>query len=119
MQPHVIRSKVANITALMSSPLRRLRFAGWIEGCTLIALLLVAVPLRHFAGFAAATKIMGPVHGLAFIVYIVTLIDAVSGGGWTRKEAVRAGLAALFPFGAFLNDRVVAVKIIQQEAVNR
>jgi integral membrane protein len=102
--------------AFLSSPLRRLRLAGLLEGCTLLALVLIAVPLRHVFDVPIATKIMGPVHGLAFIVYVVTLIDAISGGGWSVREAVRAGLVALIPFGTFVNDRAIAEKI-KSEAV--
>jgi integral membrane protein len=97
--------------AFLSSPLRRLRLAGLLEGCTLLALLSIAVPLRHIFGVPAASKVMGPVHGLVFMVYLVALIDCIAGGGWTRREAVRAALAALIPFGTFVNDRAIAEKI--------
>jgi integral membrane protein len=102
----------------LSSPLQRLRLMGRIEGCTLLLLLLIAVPLRHVAGFLIATTIMGPVHGLAFVLYAVTLIDAVSGGGWSRKEAIRAGFVAFVPFGTLINDRTIAVMIAREGAAS-
>ena len=50
--------------------LRRMRVVSLIEGSTLLLLLLVAVPLKHLAGIFVATRIMGPVHGLAFLAYM-------------------------------------------------
>lgn len=85
--------------------LHRLRLVGLLEGVTLLLLLLVAVPLKHAAGLPQAVSVIGPIHGLVFILYAVTLIEAISAGGWTRRAAVLAVLACLLPFGTFLNDR--------------
>lgn len=84
--------------------IRRLRFASFVEASTLLALLLVAVPLKHVLGYAIATRIMGPVHGAAFVGYAWCAIATVSGGGdWTRRELARLIVAAFIPFGGFAN----------------
>jgi integral membrane protein len=88
--------------------LDRMRLASVVEGTTLLVLLGVAVPLKHLAGVSAATAVMGPVHGLAFVFYVWTVVQTVSGGGWTRSEALRLGVAALVPFGGFVNERSLA-----------
>ncbi|MGJ4904277.1 DUF3817 domain-containing protein [Bradyrhizobium sp. HKCCYLRH2060] len=90
------------------SLLKRMRAVSLVEGSTLLLLVLVAVPLKHFAGFAVATRIMGPVHGLAFMGYIWMLIQLAAGGGWSRTEIVRMTMAAFVPFGGFVNARVLA-----------
>lgn len=95
----------------LSSPLHRLRLLGRLEGLTLLILLLIAVPLRHAGGLPIATKIMGPIHGLIFVLYVAALIDTISGGGWTKREAFRAALAALLPFGTLANDSMIRAKI--------
>jgi integral membrane protein len=46
---------------------------------------------------------MGPVHGLAFVAYMWTLIATVTGGGWSRGEIIRLTVAAFIPFGGFAN----------------
>lgn len=48
------------------------------EGTTLLLLVLVAVPIKYLAGFPIATRIVGPVHGIAFLFYIWTLRVTVS-----------------------------------------
>ena len=100
----------------LSKPLSRLRFIGLLEGCTLVLLVAIAVPLRHLAGYPIATRIMGPVHGLVFILYLVTLIDCISAGAWTSREIARGAIACLIPFGTFLNDGLIKRKIEQAEA---
>jgi integral membrane protein len=85
--------------------LRRMRVASVAEGCTL--LVLVAVPLKHLGGHPIATAIMGPVHGMAFLLYVWMLIQTVSGAAFPRRDVVRMVLAAFVPFGAFLNERIL------------
>ena len=83
--------------------IRRLEAASLVEGSTLILLLFVAVPLKHLGGWPAASSVLGPVHGLAFLFYVWTAIETASGGGWTRREVARLLLVALVPFGGFAN----------------
>jgi integral membrane protein len=96
--------------------LRRMRIVSLIEGSTLLLLLLVAVPLKHLAGIFVATRIMGPVHGLAFLAYTWMLIQTVSGGGWSRSQTLRLVIAALIPCGAFINERALARRQAMLEA---
>ena len=90
------------------SLLRRMRAISLIEGTTLLLLVLVAVPLKHVAGLPMATRIMGPIHGLAFLTYVWMLLQLLSGGGWSRAETARLVIAALIPCGTFINERALA-----------
>lgn len=83
--------------------IRSLRRVSILEGLTLLALVLVAVPAKHIFGYPVATKIMGPVHGVVFVAYAWTLIATVAGGGWRRGEIARLVVAAFVPFGAWAN----------------
>lgn len=90
------------------SQLRKMRAVSLLEGTTLLLLIGVAVPLKHLAGYPIATRVMGPVHGIAFVLYVWMLIQTVSIGGWSRGATARMVLAAFIPFGAFLNERALA-----------
>jgi integral membrane protein len=94
--------------AELRNQLRWMRVVSLLEGSTLVVLLLVAVPLKHLAGFPIATAIIGPIHGMAFLLYVWMLIQTVSGGGWSRAEIARMMAAAFIPFGAFFNERTLA-----------
>ena len=85
-----------------------MRAVSLLEGTTLLLLLGVAVPMKHLAGIPIATAIMGPIHGIAFVLYVWMLIQTISIGGWTRAAAARMVLAGLIPFSAFVNERALA-----------
>jgi integral membrane protein len=90
--------------------LRRMRQVSLVEGSTLIVLIFIAVPLKHLGGYPLATAIMGPIHGIAFVVYVWMLIQTVVSGEWSRVEILRLMIAAIVPFGAFFNERALREK---------
>ncbi|MFC4314354.1 DUF3817 domain-containing protein [Steroidobacter flavus] len=79
--------------------LDHLRLAALFEGATLLALLTVAVPLKHLAGLPLAVSIAGPVHGLAFLVYLWLTINIAAGAEWSTRDLGRLLGAAFVPFG--------------------
>lgn len=83
--------------------LKRLRMGSPFEGTTLVVLVCVAVPLKHAFGVPQATAIVGPIHGLAFVIYMGLAIDVLGDRTWSRAEAARLIGAAFVPFGAFFN----------------
>jgi integral membrane protein len=88
---------------LERAQLRNLQMVSLLEASTLVILLFVAVPLKHLAGLPLATAIVGPLHGIAFLLYLWTTLETVAGGGWTRSEIARLVLSAFVPFGGFAN----------------
>lgn len=101
-----IKSRI--ITNWRDDPIARLRLIGRIEGTTLIALLFIAVPLKHVFDQPELVSILGPIHGFTFVAYVVAVIDTVSGGNFTVRETMRLLFIAFVPFGPFLNDRFLA-----------
>ncbi|HEY0210531.1 DUF3817 domain-containing protein [Acerihabitans sp.] len=83
--------------------LRRLHLASVVEGCTLVILTGIAVPLKHLAGLPQVSAIMGPIHGLAFLFYAWMVINTASGGMWRKAQVARLLLLAFIPFGTFFN----------------
>ena len=82
----------------------RLRLAGITEGISFLLLLLVAMPLKYFAGLPEAVKIVGWIHGLLFILYIIALINVRFSLRWSFMRMLVAFIAALIPLGTFLMD---------------
>lgn len=87
--------------------LKQLRIIALIEGTTLILLLLVAMPLKYKFGMPEAVSIMGPLHGIAFIVYIGALMTALSSSLINSLKLVIGTIAAFIPFGTFLFERLM------------
>ena len=80
-------------------PLALLRVACLGEAATLLALLMVAVPLKHLAGYTLAVSVMGPVHGFAFLAFGWVVVKTVGTGDITWHQAGKLVLAACIPFG--------------------
>lgn len=59
-----------NKAEIAQQSLRHLRLAGLIEGCTLVALVCIAGPLKHLAGIPVVSALLGPMHGIAFVAYV-------------------------------------------------
>lgn len=87
--------------------LRRMRLVSVVEGSTLMIMVFVAVPIKHLGGHAIATTIMGPVHGIAFLLYVWMLIQTLSAAHFSRRDVVRMVVAAFIPFGAVFNERAL------------
>lgn len=103
----------------LSTPMGRLRLLSRIEGTTLILLVGLAVPLKYFASFPEGVKLMGPVHGAAFIAYLMGLAEATAAGGWRPREVLRTALLTIIPFGPFFNDRFLAAKALAIDSEQR
>ena len=86
----------------------RLRLAVALEGATLIALVLVASPLKRFADIPFATQIMGPAHGLGFLFFLYVLVEAIAAGTIGGRAALRLVFGAMVPFGGVVNERWLA-----------
>ncbi len=91
--------------------LKRLRLAGAVEGTTLLLLVFGAVPLKYLAGWPTGTSVMGPIHGVTFLFYVITLIEVASASLLSRQETLRTFAACLVPFGPFLNDGLLRRKL--------
>ena len=96
--------------SLERAQLRRLEVASAAEAVTLLALVGVAVPLKHLAGYADAVHVMGPIHGLVFLAFVWIAVQTVAGGGWSAAEAIRLFVGTLVPFGGFVNLPFLARK---------
>jgi integral membrane protein len=90
---------------MLGSPIGRLRAVGMAEGLSFLLLLGVAMPLKYFAGMPLAVRIVGSVHGLLFLVFLVVLGQAAAAARWPLKTTLLVFVAALVPFGPFLVDR--------------
>jgi len=86
-------------------PGRTLRRLAIAEAATLIALLFVAVPLKHLAGLPESTRLMGALHGLIFLAFCWAVVRARAEGLLNGKDMVRLVVGACIPFGGIVNER--------------
>lgn len=74
-----------------------------MEGVSFI-LLLMAMPLKYLYGHPEYVKVIGWIHGLLFILYVLALVNVKMSNGWSILKSVIAFLASLLPFGTFILD---------------
>jgi integral membrane protein len=96
---------------LLRTPIRRLRVIAFIEGISFLLLLGIAMPLKYFAGLPAAVQIVGWIHGILFVLYLLAVGEVTIKHRWSLMMAAIALLASLIPFGTFLLD----ARLRQQE----
>lgn len=86
------------------SILKSLRKLGLAEGVSWLLLLGLAMPLKYLAGEPLPVKIVGWIHGLLFIAYIIQLYRVHSAYRWPLSKTVLGCLAAFLPFGTWIFD---------------
>ncbi len=85
--------------------LRWLEWLAALEATTLVLLVCVAVPLNHLFGWPLGSRVLGPIHGMAFLAFMWKALQTVVGGGWHQRDSLRLFIAAFVPFGGFFNIR--------------
>lgn len=94
----------------MISAFRKLSLA---EGCSLLVLLLVAMPLKYFFGFPLAVKTVGWLHGILFMLYIAMLLVLQIRYRWSLQFFAGAFIASFIPFGTFVLDKYLKEKEVK------
>ncbi len=79
-----------------------LRWAALFEGSSLLLLLFVAMPLKYYAELTLGVKIIGPIHGILFLSFIVLLLLHAVKRDLSLIETVIGMAASLVPFGTFI-----------------
>jgi integral membrane protein len=88
----------------MSASIDRLRRIGFAEGVSFLVLLGVAMPLKYAMDMPLAVKIVGWLHGLLFILFVLALAKVHRDHNWSLGQSAFAFVMALVPFGTFVLD---------------
>jgi len=78
------------------------RFMAMLEGSSLLILVFIGLPLKYHFGVVEAVKIIGPIHGTLFLIFVVSLISYAAKGNLSWPKTLLGLLAAFIPFGSFI-----------------
>ena len=78
-----------------------LRIAALVEATTLLVMLVAMIGRRAFDG-PDIGSVIGPIHGLAFLTYVVMVVFARADNGWTLWRTIGLIVAAIVPFGGYV-----------------
>jgi integral membrane protein len=97
---------------LISTQTGRLRIIAILEGISLLILVFIAMPLKYMFNNESGTRIMGPVHGALFLLFIFNTLSVGVAQGWKfRTTTWKVLLACVIPFGTFYIDKHILQKI--------
>lgn len=97
---------------LLKTKIGRLRIIGFLEGISLLVLLCIAVPMKYYFGNPSLTKIMGPIHGTIFLLFLFNTLSVGVEQNWKFKTTTwKVILACFIPFGTFYIDHKILSKL--------
>ena len=91
----------------MTAALMRFRVVAYIVGVLLLLLVFVAMPMRYIGDDPTLVKLIGPVHGFAYMVYLVVAFDLAVRAKWTFGRTALVLLAGTIPVMSFVAERKV------------
>jgi integral membrane protein len=84
------------------------RSIATLEGISFLILLFIAMPLKYWANMPGAVRIVGSLHGILFVAFVVLLYLIREKENWSIVKTLGAFVASLIPFGTFWLDKKMA-----------
>ena len=82
-----------------------MRLVGKLEGISYLLLFLVSMPLKYLYDIHGPNRVIGMIHGVLFIWYVLLLYWVADEKKWNSKIIFLGLLAAILPFGTFVADK--------------
>lgn len=98
--------------AVPTSLTRLFRITALAEATSFLAL-LVATYVKYAHDEPAGVQVLGPLHGLLFIGYVVLALNLAPRAGWTARTTLWVLVGAVLPFGGFVVDRWLARRPVE------
>src|ERR1700728_5167920 len=89
----------------MNGAILRYRIMACTVGVGLIILVFVGVPLQYAAHSPGVVKVVGPIHGAFYIVYLLAAADLARRARFGLLQLVAMVAAGFVPLGAFIVAR--------------
>ena len=96
----------------LTSNVSRLRIVAFLEGLSLIVLVFIAVPIKYLYHEPSLTKIIGPIHGGLFLLFLFNTLSVAVERKWKFSQTTwKLVVACFIPFGTFYIDRTILRKL--------
>ncbi|NEK60345.1 DUF3817 domain-containing protein [Geodermatophilus sabuli] len=115
--PRLPRALARRVGQGVPAALTRYRVMAWVVGVLLIALILVAVPLKYAAGLDQPVAVIGTAHGWLYFIFFLTACDLAVRARWTLRGTVLVLLAGTVPILSFVAERIATRKTRAGERV--
>lgn len=78
----------------------KFRIVALLEAVSFIALLAATIFHRVFDGSDAGISVLGPIHGILFLAYVLLALLIREEQGWTAGQTILVLVLSALPFGA-------------------
>jgi len=95
----------------IAAALQRYRVMANVVGVLLIALVVIAVPLKYMADMPTPVTILGTAHGWLYALFFLSAVDLGLRAKWSLKGAIATVVAGTIPFLSFAAERTVTRKM--------
>jgi integral membrane protein len=99
------------IVPAIRAALLRYRVVAYVVGVGLVVLVCIGVPLKYLADDPAVVKVVGPLHGALFIVYLLVTADLAWRCRWSLVRTGLVMVAGTVPFMSFVAERLVTRRL--------
>jgi integral membrane protein len=89
---------------MVAKAVGRLRVISLLEGVSFLILLTCSV-IKRTADNATGVHIMGPVHAVFFILYVILALDVRGKLNWDGATTAKVLVASAIPFAPFFVER--------------
>ena len=97
---------------LFKTNIGRLRIIAFLEGISLLLLVFIAVPLKYYWHNPSVVKILGPIHGALFLLFVFNTLSVGVEQKWQFKTTTwKVLIACIIPFGTFYIDRKILGRV--------
>ena len=103
--------------AAIAAALQRYRVMANVVGVLLIALIVIAVPMKYLLDVPTPVTILGTAHGWLYALFFLSAVDLAVRAKWSLKGSVIALVAGTVPFLSFVAERTVTRKMRAGERV--
>jgi integral membrane protein len=89
----------------ITTTIGRLRLLAFLEGASLLLLVLIAVPVKYGLDNPFLVKLIGPIHGTLFLLFVYFTWQVSHALHWKFWDSTwKVLLASFIPFGTFYID---------------
>lgn len=88
----------------MTTHRKAIYWLAFLDGLALLALVFIAVPVKHSLGYPLGVTLLGPLHGTLFLSLTIATLTGLYRGALRPGLAALLFIGALIPLGAFYAD---------------
>ncbi len=85
--------------------MRLFNISGFAETCSTVSLYFIAMPLKYLGNNEILVKVIGPIHGLLWILYIGLLTLGWIQKKWNIRTVFTGGILSIVPGGPIWLER--------------